>query len=647
MPAYGAGWGCKIVMPGVRLDSDRLNVPLLVVQSPGGESQEVRLPAERYREIIAATNFKQRVRKMLEYYHADRLHYAVIGTPNRLEYDQGFFVKGGDGLADLKPIAHLFKTQVYQIGAHLGVPAEVMARPADDRHVVAAAVAGGVLLRPADTRARSLPRCVRPRRVGRGGRQTDWAMHPEQVKRVYRDIRQKREATRYLHTGPQLVVPVALDGKPPVDDLTRCAASPGLPSPNRATSTDLQPAADGGSDPPPRPGRLRRLHRRQGEPRPHAARDHRPRRRRAAARQRGRPGAGRLQRRDLQLPRASRRSAAAGASLRDAQRHRSAGARLRGVGRAACCERLIGQFAFALYDRREGALLLARDRFGVRPLFYAHVPGGLVFGSEVKALFASGLVAAGTRRAGTRRGLHVLGRAAAAHAVPGRAGARARLLGDVPGGPVAHRPVLRDRLSPERDDRAAGRASSQLDELLRSAVQLRLRADVPVGGYLSGGLDSTITCALAARRFAAQAAHVLRDVRRSALRRERLPARGGAGGRQRARGRSRSARGRSPRRFPTSSGFTETPLVRTAPVPMYLLARLTRERGITVVLTGEGADEFFLGYDLFKEVKIRRFCQRQPASHGAPRLFQRLYPYLGGHAAGGRVLEPLLPRSRR
>src|SRR5690606_30847455 len=76
----------------------------------------------------AATNFKQRVRKMMEYHYADRFNYAVIGTPNRLEYDQGFFVKNGDGSADLKPIAHLYKTQVYRMAEHLGVPAEICRR---------------------------------------------------------------------------------------------------------------------------------------------------------------------------------------------------------------------------------------------------------------------------------------------------------------------------------------------------------------------------------------------------------------------------------------------------------------------------------------------------------------------------------------
>jgi len=217
VPGYGAGWGCKIVMPGVRLDSDRLNVPLLVVQSPAGEAQQLRLPAERYREIIAATNFKQRVRKMLEYHHADRLHYAVVGTPNRLEYDQGFFVKGGDGLADVKPIAHLFKTQVYAIGAHLGVPERVMSRPpTTDTWSLPQSQEEFYFGLPTRELDRFLDAYVRGESTHAAAARMGYT--PEQVERVYRDIRSKREATRYLHAPPLLVAPVALDGPPPSAD---------------------------------------------------------------------------------------------------------------------------------------------------------------------------------------------------------------------------------------------------------------------------------------------------------------------------------------------------------------------------------------------------------------------------------------------
>jgi NAD+ synthase len=131
VPAFGDGWQCKVGYGASGTSGARgakLNVWHLTTRSPDGETQRVRLTPEAYRGIVAATNFKQRVRKMLEYYHADRLRYAVVGTPNRLEYDQGFFVKGGDGLADVKPIAHLYKTQVYHLAKLLGVPTGVTER---------------------------------------------------------------------------------------------------------------------------------------------------------------------------------------------------------------------------------------------------------------------------------------------------------------------------------------------------------------------------------------------------------------------------------------------------------------------------------------------------------------------------------------
>src|SRR5262245_59096048 len=128
VPEFGAGWKFKLGLPP-SMEGDRLKVTPLPVQRPSGETQTLRMPLDVYLQIVAATNYKQRVRKMTEYYHGDRLNYAVSGTPNRLEYDQGFFVKQGDGAADVKPIAHLYKTQVYALAEHLGVPAEIRSRP--------------------------------------------------------------------------------------------------------------------------------------------------------------------------------------------------------------------------------------------------------------------------------------------------------------------------------------------------------------------------------------------------------------------------------------------------------------------------------------------------------------------------------------
>lgn len=119
-PEYGPGWKNKIVIAGG--SEGKINHFQLVVQSPAGVISEKRLGLKEYLQIVAATNYKQRIRKTVEFFHADRLNYAVVGTPNRVEYDQGFFVKNGDGSADIKPIAHLYKTQVYALARHLGLP---------------------------------------------------------------------------------------------------------------------------------------------------------------------------------------------------------------------------------------------------------------------------------------------------------------------------------------------------------------------------------------------------------------------------------------------------------------------------------------------------------------------------------------------
>ena len=128
VPEYGEGYKCKIVLPGV-VDGSRYSIFSIVVQDPAGQSKKVRLTPDAYLGIVAATNFKQRARKMTEYHYADLRQYAVAGTPNRLEYELGFFVKNGDGAADFKPIAHLYKSQVYRLAAYLGVPPEIQQRP--------------------------------------------------------------------------------------------------------------------------------------------------------------------------------------------------------------------------------------------------------------------------------------------------------------------------------------------------------------------------------------------------------------------------------------------------------------------------------------------------------------------------------------
>lgn len=203
VPEYGPSYRCKIVLPSV-LDDERYRIFSVVVQSPEGEQTKVRLTPTAYLGIVAATNFKQRTRKMLEYYHADRLNYAVSGTPNRQEYDQGFFVKLGDGAADIKPIAHLYKTQVYQMAEFLGVPEEICMRPpTTDTYSMPQSQEEFYFSVPYD----KMDLCLYGKNhgVSPGDVAAAAEMTAEQVERVYRDIDAKRNATRYLHTPPLLV----------------------------------------------------------------------------------------------------------------------------------------------------------------------------------------------------------------------------------------------------------------------------------------------------------------------------------------------------------------------------------------------------------------------------------------------------------
>jgi NAD+ synthase len=211
VPEYGPGWRFSIGLPEGPLDGDRLSVFSLAVAPPAGEIRTVRLPAREYREIVAATNFKQRVRKMAEYYHADRLHYAVIGTPNRLEYDQGFFVKGGDGLADVKPIAHLFKAQVYQLAEYLGVPEGIRGRtPTTDTYTLPQTQDFFFFAMPA--RLLDLVLLAYERGVAPAAAAAELGLTPQQAERAYRHIERKRAATRYLHKTSLLVRPVGPPG---------------------------------------------------------------------------------------------------------------------------------------------------------------------------------------------------------------------------------------------------------------------------------------------------------------------------------------------------------------------------------------------------------------------------------------------------
>jgi NAD+ synthase len=203
VPDYVSGCRSKIVLPPV-VENDRYRLFTLVVQYPDGRTTESRLDLESYLGIVAATNFKQRTRKALEYYHADRHNYAVLGTPNRLEYDQGFFVKLGDGAGDVKPIAHLYKTQVYRMAAFLQLPESIRRRPpTTDTYSLPQSQEEFYFSLPYDKMDLVLFGKNRGDSAVEVG--TWVGLSGEQVERVFRDIDSKRRFARYLHSPPVLV----------------------------------------------------------------------------------------------------------------------------------------------------------------------------------------------------------------------------------------------------------------------------------------------------------------------------------------------------------------------------------------------------------------------------------------------------------
>jgi NAD+ synthase len=201
-PDFRDDWKSKIAISGGT--EGRINHFQLIVQSPSGETRRERLGVKEYLQIVAATNYKQRVRKAVEYFHADRLNYAVVGTPNRLEYDQGFFVKNGDGSADVKPIAHLYKTQVYALARHLQLPPEICsAVPTTDTYS---------LSQGQDEFYFALPYAQMDLALwayshGRSASALAQALRTsvERATFVYRDIEAKRRATRYLLAKAALI----------------------------------------------------------------------------------------------------------------------------------------------------------------------------------------------------------------------------------------------------------------------------------------------------------------------------------------------------------------------------------------------------------------------------------------------------------
>jgi len=201
-PDYGDGWKSKIVISGGL--EGQVNHFQLVVKTPDGELMQERLALKEYLQIVAATNYKQRIRKSIEYFHADRLNYAVVGTPNRLEYDQGFFVKNGDGSADVKPIAHLYKTQVYALAGHLNLPGEICsALPTTDTYSLSQGQDEFYFSLPYEQMDIAL--WAHNHDVTTAELAKFLEIDETLVGYIYKDIENKRKATRYLHAPAVLV----------------------------------------------------------------------------------------------------------------------------------------------------------------------------------------------------------------------------------------------------------------------------------------------------------------------------------------------------------------------------------------------------------------------------------------------------------
>jgi len=207
VPEFRPEMPWKIVLASDPLSSEALHFVKLVVRIGNGDERQYRLPPRAYLQIVAATNFKQRTRKMLEYYYADRLNYAVAGTPNRLEYDQGFFVKLGDGAADVKPVAGLYKTQIFALARRLGVIEEILRRePTTDTYSLEQSQED--FYYSLHYSKLDLVLWAKNHGVSAESVAAELGYTPEQVRRVYDDNDEKRRATGYLHAAPILLEPV-------------------------------------------------------------------------------------------------------------------------------------------------------------------------------------------------------------------------------------------------------------------------------------------------------------------------------------------------------------------------------------------------------------------------------------------------------
>lgn len=286
---------------------------------------------------------------------------------------------------------------------------------------------------------------------------------------------------------------------------------------------------------------------------------------------------------------------------------------------------LNGQFAFAIWDRKKKSLLLGRDRLGIRPLFYAQRNGELIFASEIKSIFARRSVPRAIDR-GTLSDIFIcwapLGDATAFEGIkqlpPGNYAVYRE-------GRLEIKPYWKLQFPRQCESRPFPLLLEEMKELLKDATRIRLRADVPVGAYLSGGLDSsfitsivkknfnnrlrTFSISFADERFDEEA---FQKQAVSWLDTDHRMIRCGYRdiGEQ----------------LPSVVWHTETTILRTAPIPLYMLAKLVRDNNYKVVLTGEGSDEIFGGYDIFKEDRVRRYWAKHPESPARPLLLRKLYP---------------------
>ena len=210
-PKFAEGWKSKIVISGGLAGG--INHFKLVVENSKGQTFTETLPLKEYLTIVAATNYKQRIRKTIEYFHADRLNFAVVGTPNRLEYDQGFFVKNGDGAADVKPIAHLYKSQVYALAKHMELPYEICsAVPTTDTYTLKQGQDEFYFALPCQKMDVAL--YFYNQDSAAADLANEIGVSEEFATNVYRDIQIKRRTTEYQHLRPILMQEVTL--RPPI-----------------------------------------------------------------------------------------------------------------------------------------------------------------------------------------------------------------------------------------------------------------------------------------------------------------------------------------------------------------------------------------------------------------------------------------------